>query len=149
MANANPISPSASKDAVRKVDYWYALVPDAPGAPNDVLQRLARAKVHLTAFLAFPAGAGKSQVDLVPTEPATFERDAKAAGVSLSSTRKRALLVQGSDRLGALVDHLARLAAQKIHVVASTAVATSGGGYGFLVWVKQDAVDEAAKALGA
>ncbi len=149
MANVNPTAPPATKDAVRKVDYWYAVVSDAPGAANDVLQRLARARVSLTAFLAFPTGAGKSQVDLVPADSATFERDAKEAGVSLASTRKRALLIQGSDRLGALAEHLAKLAAQKVNVVASTAVATSGGGYGFLVWVKQDAVDAAAKALGA
>jgi hypothetical protein len=135
-----------AKDVVRTVDYWHTEVPDKAGAADGVLQRLFAAKVNLLAFLAFPAGGGKSQVDLVPADPATFEKAAKAAGISLSA-KKRALLVQGSDRVGALADHTHRLGSKGINVTAGTAVATPGGGYGFLIWVKPSDVDAAAAAL--
>jgi hypothetical protein len=137
------------KDKVRVVDYWYALVPDQAGSGNEVLQRLAKARVDLLAFLAFPSAGGKAQVDLFPAEPAKFEVAAKAAGVTLASGRKRAILVEGTDRVGAASEHTARLAAKGIHAVAGTAVATPGGGYGFLLWTKQDDVDAAARTLSA
>jgi hypothetical protein len=137
-----------AKDVVRKVDYWYATVPDQPGAADAVLQKLAAAKVNLTAYLAFPLPGGKSQVDLIPADPAAFEKAAKAAGVTLSA-KKQAILVQGADRVGALTEHTRRLAAKKVNGVAGAAIATPGGGYGFLIWVKPQDVDTAVAALSS
>jgi hypothetical protein len=135
-------------DAVRKVDYWYATVDDRPGEAGKVLEKVAAAKVNLLAFLAFPAGGGKSQVDLIPADPTAFEKAAKAAGIALSA-KKRALLLTGADRVGAVAEATKRLAAKGINVTAATAVATQGGGYGLLIWVRQNQVDAAATALGA
>jgi prephenate dehydratase len=135
-----------AKDVVTRVDYWHTTVPDTPGAANAVLQKLADRKVDLLAFLAFPVAGGTSQLDLVPTTPASFERAAAAAGVPLSS-KKQALLVHGADRPGALAEHTAKLARHGVNVTAGTAVATPGGGYGFLVWVPSGSIEKAAKAL--
>ena len=135
-----------ANDVVRRVDYWYATVP--AGSEHSVLKRLAGAKVDLLAYLAFPAAGGGAQVDVFPRDARAFERAASNLKIALSS-RKQALLVEGSDRPGALADLLERLAAKGIPVTASTAIAVSGGGYGFLIFVKHDALDGAAKLLGA
>jgi hypothetical protein len=137
-----------AKDNVRKVDYWHVTVADKPGAANEVLQKLAAAKVNLTAYLAFPSAPGKSQLDLIPADAGGFEKAAKAAGVALSP-KKSAVLVQGSDRPGAIAEHTKRLASKGINCTAGTAIATPGGGYGFLLWVKPDAVDAATAALSS
>jgi hypothetical protein len=137
-----------AKDSVRRVDYWYATVSDVPGAGHALLQRLADANVDLHAFLAFPLSGGKGQIDLFPKDAKALERAAATGGIALSQ-KKQALFVEGSDRPGALAEHLARLSAKGVNVTASTAIATSGGGYGFLIFVKGDRIDEAAKALGA
>ena len=137
-----------SKDTVRRVDYWYATVPDQPGAGNVVLQKLAAAKVNLIAYLAFPVAGGKSQIDLIPVDGPALTKAAQAGGIALSA-RKTALLVQGSDRVGALGDHVAKLAAKGVNAVAGAAVATAGGGYGFVLWVKPVDLDKATAALSA
>jgi hypothetical protein len=137
-----------ARDTATRVDYWHVTVPDEAGAANAVLEKLAKQKVSLLAFLAFPAGAGRSQIDLVPTSPGTFEAAAAAAGVALSS-KKQAILVSGSDRPGALAEHTTKLGSKGISPIAGTAIATAGGGYGFLIWVRPDDVAAAAKALGA
>ena len=137
-----------AKDSVKKVEYWYTTVADRPGAASDVLQKLAAAKLNLTAYLAFPMPGGKSQVDLVPVDPAGFEKAARAAGVTLSP-KKTAILVQGADRPGALAEHLKKLAAKGVNCTAGSAVATPGGGYGFLLWVRPESVDAAAAALAS
>ena len=137
-----------AKDSVKKVDYWHTTVADKPGAANEVLQKLAAAKQNLTAYLAFPMAGGKSQVDLVPADPAGFEKAAKAAGIALSP-RKAAILVSGADRPGALAEHTKKLAAKGVNCTAGSAVATPGGGYGFLLWVRPESVDAAAAALSS
>ena len=55
--------------------------------------------MNLLAYLGFPAGRGKSQIDLVPEEPAVFKLAARSAGLKLSRA-KRAFLVEGDDRVG-------------------------------------------------
>jgi hypothetical protein len=63
--------------------------------------------VNLLAFLGFPLGAGRSQIDLVPEDPASLKEAAARAGVTLSEA-KRAFLIQGDDRPGAVADITAK-----------------------------------------
>src|SRR5216117_749320 len=108
-------------DTVRQVDYYYALVPDKPGEGLKVLGELKRARVNLVAYCGFPAGRGKAQLDFVPEDAAGLRSVAKKVGLKLSA-RKRAFLIQGEDRAGAVADLLENLARQKINVVAGQAV---------------------------
>jgi hypothetical protein len=135
-----------TKDRVRRIEYRYVTVPDVPGAEYALVEHLADREVDLFAYLAFPLPGGRGQIDLFAKDPAALDRAVAASGLSLSP-RREALFVEGTDRPGALASHLAKVAAKGIQVVASTAVAVPGGGYGFLVFVKQDRLDEAMEAL--
>jgi hypothetical protein len=104
--------------------------------------------VNLLAFLGFPLGGGQSQIDLVPEDPAALREAAKQAGISLSEAR-RAFLVQGDDRLGAVADTIAKLANANINVTAVTATAAGSARYGMIVWVAAAQYERAAEALGA
>ncbi len=53
-------------DRIRRVDYYYVQVPDAPGEGFRVLGKLREEGVNLLSFTAFPVGGGKAQIDLVP-----------------------------------------------------------------------------------
>lgn len=133
-------------DRLRKVDYFYATMPNTPGQGAKVMNGLAEAGVNLLAFSAFPNGR-KSQLDLVPEDSAKLKRAAKAMGLKLSVAKKGFLLV-GDDRVGAVTGVLNKLAAAKINITAIDAVC-SGGRYGALFWVKPPKVAKAAKVLGA
>lgn len=134
-------------DKVRKVDYFYATMPNTPGQGAKVMNGLAAAGVNLLAFSAFPNGR-KSQLDLVPADAAKLRRAARAMGLKLSVAKKGFLLV-GNDRVGAVTRTLDKLAAAKINVTAIDAVATGDGRFGALFWVKAPKVAKAAKVLGA
>ncbi len=134
-------------DTVRLVDYFYIAVPDKPGEGARVLQHLKNAGVNLMALQAFPAGR-KAQVDFVPVSGAAFKTAAKAAKWKVVGPKK-ALVIEGEDRLGALVDHFARLGDAKINVTASTAVTAGAGRFGAIFWVRPRDVKRAARALGA
>jgi hypothetical protein len=96
-------------ESIRRVEYYYVVVPDKPGAGASVLGALQASGVNLLAYLGFPAGRGKSQIDLVPEEPTAFKLAARSAGLKLSRA-KRAFLVEGDDRVGVVADITRRLA---------------------------------------
>jgi hypothetical protein len=135
-------------DTVRSVEYQYVIVPDEPGEVQRILSALESSGVNLVAFLGFPLGGGQSQIDLVPEDPASLREAAEQAGVALSEV-KRAFLIQGEDRVGAVADATARLAEAGVNVTAAAAVAAGSGSYGMILWVAPADYERAAGALGA
>jgi len=133
--------------SLRRVDYFYVMVPNRAGQGAKILSALASEGVNLLAFSGFPSG-GKGQLDLVPENSAALRRAAKKAGLKLSK-RKTGFLLQGDDRVGALTSLLAKLADAKISVTAVDAVTAGRGRFGAIFWVKQKSVGKAARLLGA
>jgi len=134
-------------DTIRRVDYYYADLPDQPGEGVKLLTKLKEGGVNLLSLTAFPRGSGTSQVVLVPEKPETLLKAAKTAGLTLSP-RKQAFFINGKDRMGAVAETLGRLAQAKVNVTATNAACGGGGAYGMILWVKPQDVDKAAKALG-
>jgi len=134
-------------DTIRLVDYFYIETADKPGEGARVLGALRDAHVNLLAFHAFPKGR-RAQLDFVPTDPAAFKAAAKNARWKAVGPKK-AFVIEGEDRVGALVYYGTRLADAKINVTAITAVVAGPGRFGGILWVKSRDVKRAAKTLGA
>jgi hypothetical protein len=134
-------------DTVQRVEYFYVMVPNKPGEGARYLGALRDAGINLLAFSGFPEGRG-SQLDFVPADAAAFRQFARSARWKLTGP-KRAFLVSGDDRIGAVADVHARLAEARINVTAIDAVCAGAGRYGAILWVAPRDVNKAAKALGA
>ncbi len=135
-------------DTVRSVEYYYVTVPDTPGEGQRILSALQESGVNLAAFLAFPTGGGQSQIDLVPEDPAALRNAATGAGLTISEP-KRAFLIQGDDRVGAVAAATSKLAEVNVNAIAAAATAAGSGTYGMILWVAPEDYDRAAAALGA
>jgi len=135
-------------DKIRRVDYFYVEVSDRPGEGFRLLSSLKEAGVNLLSMTAFPIGGGRSQIDVVPEDPAALESAARKTGITFKA-RRRALFIQGKDRPGAIADIARVLSEAGINVHAANAACGGGGGFGMILWVAQQEVDAAAKALGA
>jgi hypothetical protein len=135
-------------DTVRGVEYYYVTVPNAPGEGQRILSALKESGVNLLAFLGFPGEGGQSQIDLVPEDAAALREAADRAGIALSEA-KRAFLVQGDDRVGAVADTIAKLAEANVNVTAAAAAGAGSGRFGMIVWVAPGDYERAAEALGA
>jgi hypothetical protein len=135
-------------DTVQSVEYYYVTVPDTPGEGQRILSALRDSGVNLLAFLGFPLGAGQAQIDLVPGEPESLREAAHRAGIALSEA-KRAFLIQGDDRVGAVADTTAKLAEANINLTAAAATGAGSGRYGMIVWVAPADYEQAADVLGA
>jgi hypothetical protein len=134
-------------DTVRRIGYSYVKVPDEPGTAARTLRPLRQSGVNLLAYLAFPVGDKQSQIDLVPEDAAALKRAASKAGIALSDS-KNAFLIQGDDRVGAVVDTVDQLAEAKINITATMAVSAGGGRHGMVLWVAPADYEAAAKVLG-
>jgi hypothetical protein len=134
-------------DMVKRVDYFYIQVPDKPGEGARALSVLQEAGVNLLAFSGFPEGR-RAQLDFVPEDPAAFKQVAKAAGWKVTGP-KRAFLVQGEDRVGAIADIVQKLSEARVNIVAIDAVCAGGGRFGAILWVDPRAFVRAGKLLGA
>jgi hypothetical protein len=135
-------------DTVRSVEYYYVTVPDEPGEGQRVLSALKDSGVNLLAFLGFPLGGGRSQIDLVPEDAESLRQAAEQASITLSEA-KRAFLIQGDDRVGAVADTTAKLAEANVNLTAAAAAGAGSGRYGMIVWVAPADYERAAAALGA
>ncbi len=134
-------------DLVRKIAYFKATALNRAGQGARVLGGLKDEGVNLLAFTGFPR-AGKAQMDFIPEDAAAFKKAAKKLGLKVS-LRKTGFLVQGEDRVGAVAELAAKLAATKINIIAMDAVSAGGGRYGAILWVKPQDLAKTAKALGA
>jgi hypothetical protein len=135
-------------DRVRKVGYCKLEVPARPGQAAAALGALREAGVDLLAFSGFPIGGGRAQLDFVAASLAGVRRVARRQGWRLGRP-KQGFLIQGSDRVGAVHEHLARLADARINVTAVDAVTAGAGRYGVILWVKPRDRARAARALRA
>src|SRR5262249_6556442 len=116
---------STMADSIRVVEYFYVETPNTPGVGAAMLTTLRDARVNLLAFSGFPSGL-RAQIDFVPEDAAAFRAAAKAAKWKLVGAKK-AFLVSGADRPGAVAELMSRLAQAKINVTAIDAVCASGG----------------------
>jgi hypothetical protein len=133
-------------DQVKIVNYFYATVGDKPGEARRLLEHLSEKGVNLLAFTAFPVEENRSQLDFFPENPGVLQEAARDAGIELVGP-KRAFLIQGEDRVGALLDNHLKLANANINVHAANGTSAGSGRYGYILWVRPEQFSKAAEAL--
>jgi len=132
---------------IRRVDYFYATIRDAPGEGYRLLTQFADLGVGLLAFLAVPVGPMRTQLTLFPEDTHKLQAAAKQAGLPLDGPH-RALLVHGDDELGALVSIHEKLYEAGVNVYASSGVTDGQGSFGYILYVRPEKYEQAASALG-
>lgn len=133
--------------SIRRVDYFYTMVENRPGEAYRILSALLGKRVNLLAFSAVPMGPVHTQLVLYPEDKDQFADTADELGLTVTSTAQ-AILIQGDDRLGALADVHSQLYDAGINVYSSNGVTDGRGGYGYVLHVRKEDFDRAARALG-
>lgn len=131
---------------IRRTDYFYTSVPDAPGEAYKLLSQLAGLGIDLVAFTAVPVGPTHTQLTLFPQDPLKLKTEAQRAGLALDGPHA-ALLVQGDDELGALAQIHEKLYAAQVDIYASSGVTDGRGSFGYVIYVRPAEFEQAAQAL--
>ena len=132
---------------VKRVDYFSTTVRDQPGEAYSLLKTLADLGIRLLAFTAVPVGPLHTRLTLFPEDGGKLVHEARADHLELDGPHP-ALLVQGDDELGSLVDFHMKLYNARVNVYASTGVADGRGSFGYIIYVRPEEFDRASVALG-
>jgi hypothetical protein len=132
---------------IRRVEYFNATVKDEPGQGYKLLSQLAEMGFNLLAFTAVPGGLLQTQLTIFPDDPARLAQTARTAGLPLIGPFP-AFLVQGDDELGAFAGIHAKLYQSNVNVYASSGVTDGRGSYGYVLYLRPEEYDRAARALG-
>lgn len=131
---------------IRRVDYFYATVQDRPGEAYQMLNELADRGINLVAFTAVPVGPESTQLTIFPEDSRNLTAEAERTGLELIGPH-HAILVQGDDEIGALADVHKTLYTANVNVYASNGVSSGGGRFGYILYIRPEAYERAAKAL--
>jgi len=111
-----------------------------------MLDSLAGLNVNLVAFTAVPVGPDRTQLTLFPDNSGRLSSVAEGAGLQLDGPH-HAFWVGGTDEPGALAAIHERLYNAGVNVYASTGVSDGAGHFGYVIYVRPDGYETAAKAL--
>ena len=131
---------------IRRVEYYTANVADRIGSAYQVLSELAKSDNNMLAFSCVPVGPSNLQVTLFPDDPEKLVRSSAKIGLALMPPQ-HAFLVQGDDKIGVLTDVHRRLYDAQIDVYAANGVTDSSGSFGYLIYVRPDDYERAARIL--
>ncbi|HSG82779.1 MAG TPA: hypothetical protein VLC48_11035 [Gemmatimonadota bacterium] len=132
--------------SVRRIEYFHTTVQDQPGESYKFLSLLAELGINLLAFSAVPIGPNLTQLTIFPDDAAKLKSEAKKAGLDLGGPNL-ALMARGEDQLGVLAGLFEKLYHAGVNVYASNAV-TDGNKFSFILYVRPEQYETAAKALG-
>ena len=133
--------------SIRRIEYFYTNIKDQPGEAYHLLTRLEHMGTQLLAFSAMPTGIHTTQFALFVDDARQFERLAKQASIVLDGPYS-ALLVQGDAKLAELADIHRRLFEGSVNVYASTGMADEKGEYGYVIYIRPEEFERAARLLG-
>lgn len=133
--------------SIKRVNYYHTTVDDKHGKGYWLLEHFRQKGVNLQAFVVFPLGGGKSQLDFVVEDVEILRQAALSAGIKLTGP-KRAFMAQGDDEVGAIVDLHRKLTAAKINIHAGSGLSGGAGSFCYLFWVRSEDYEDAASALG-
>ena len=102
--------------------------------------------MNFIAIWAYPRGAGRVQLELIPEDGAAFVAAAKQA--KLKPHKSTAFYIYGDERPGAVADTLKKLADARISVGALQAICSGVGRYGAVIFLSPGATRKAATILG-
>ena len=131
---------------IRRIDYFQATVKDQPGEAYQLLSQLADLGVNLLALTMVPMGPMATQITFFPENSHGLMHAASQAKLPLNGPR-RALMIQGDDVLGALVDVHARLASAGVNVFAANGISDGVGHYCYILHVRPEDYERAAGVL--
>ena len=132
---------------ILKTEYFYTSVQDQPGEAYKFLSQLADVGVNLLAFTAIPMGPDTTQFTLFPEDTDKLREAANSAGFMIDGPHP-ALLVLGTDEIGALTDMHKILFNAGVNVYASNGVTDGKGAFGYVVYVRPEEFEKAVVALG-
>jgi hypothetical protein len=131
---------------IKQVEYYNIIVDGHIADGSKLLSIIAGAGVSFNAFKAVPLDPMRTQFSLFPMDSANMTDSAEKAGLKFDGPYS-AILIKGDEKSGALSDIYKKLSQAGIQVDESSGIADINGGYGVVLYLKQEECNNAMMAL--
>jgi hypothetical protein len=131
----------------KKVEYYNITVQGHVAESSKLLTTIADAGVDFLAYKAIPLEQNRTQFTLFPVDGSQMTAGAIKAGLKLEGPYS-AVIITGDEKPGALAEIYRKLSQAGIQVEESSGIAHINGGYGVVLYLKQEDCDKAVAALG-
>ncbi len=128
------------------VTYFKTTLEDKPGMLLAAAREMKSKNLGLFALWAYNTQPGQGELFCIPKNPDKFRSTYKPSGIQMEEGS--GLFQKGTDKTGALVKSLEKMAKAGINIMAIHAIA-AGGNYGSFIRVAPTDVERAARAIGA
>jgi hypothetical protein len=130
----------------RKVEYYNIIVQGHIAEGSKLLTTIADAGADFLAFKAIPLDLKRTQFTLFPIDGSKLTAGAIKAGLKFEGPYS-AVIITGDEKSGALAEIYRKLSRAGIQVEESSGIAHINGGYGVVLYLKQEDCDKAMTAL--
>lgn len=131
-----------------KVEYFHANISGGSDEAYGTLTHVASLGANLLALVSVPMGPDMIRFTLFAENPRKLQSIARDAGLALDGPHE-AVLVQGTDELGAIARVHERLREAGVDCYASSGVTDGQGYFGYILYVRPGEADRAAQALAS
>ena len=132
---------------IRKIEYYNITIKDQPGESLKVLSYLKDLGVNMQAFSAIPMGPNTMVLTVFADDPDKLSAEMRYAGRNLDGPHY-AILVQGTDEIGALTGIHQKLSDADVNISAANGITDGKGGFGYVIYIRSDEFKKAVEALG-
>jgi hypothetical protein len=133
-------------EAITKSEYFSIVIPNKVGEGAHIMSAFKEAGINFVGLWIYPLNKKLAKADVIPAEPALFKKAAKKLGIEIEG-KSVCFMTSGEDRIGAVAEPLAKLAAAGINVRATAAICAGEGRFGAMIQLDADDVKKAAKVL--
>jgi hypothetical protein len=130
----------------KKSEYYNIIVQGHIAEGSKLLTTIADAGVDFLAYKAIPLDRKRTQFTLFPIDGSKMTSGAIKAGLKLEGPYS-AVIITGDEKSGALAEIYRKLSQAGIQVEESSGIAHINGGYGVVLYLKQEDCDKAMAAL--
>ena len=131
----------------RKAEYYNIIVQGNIAEGARLLTTIADAGVDFLAYKAIPIEHNHTQFTLFAKDGSKMTAGAKTAGIQLDGPYS-AVIITGEEKPGALAEIYRKLSQAGIQVEESSGIAHVNGGYGVVLYLKQEDCDKAMAIFG-
>ena len=132
---------------IKRVEYFTITVEGHAGEGAKLLSVFAGVGVNLLAFKAVPLKPMRTQFTLFPDDGLKMTDGAKEAGLKLDGPHSALFIKGDNDESGALAAIYEKLSQADITVHESSGIADIKGGYGVILYLKQEDCEKAVAVL--
>lgn len=129
-----------------KAEYYEIVIDDSFGAAEEMLSIISKLNISLLAYKSILIDVDKTKFTLFAKKSNDMSNELRSKGYTVEGPFS-GLFIDGDDVPGALAEIFRKLSEKRIRVNESSGIANINGGYGIVLYLDKDDIENAYNVL--